>query len=219
MRSTSRSRICGSTLRAGRSWLVPLACALVLAGCAVSPRPGDTALRDQVTVRQSCDAPEGFAERLGGQDRYRFTLEEGAVPAFHIFTGFNPGEALFFASSMWRAPDCTRITVITLSTQRPEDVEFLPVDDWTDIAGSDAVAALEMLRARCEALPGDEAIREFGNPPRRTLDGGLAITGEPLFFKRLRRGPFYLSPTPFVFAAQRARLLSPTFTVMSLSKK
>ena len=50
------------------------------------------------------------------------------------------------------------------------------------MAGSDAVAALEMLRARCEALPGDEAIREFGNPPRRTLDGGLAITGEPLFF-------------------------------------
>ncbi|MEM8590196.1 MAG: hypothetical protein AAGG65_19225 [Pseudomonadota bacterium] len=155
---------------------------MILAGCAVSPRPGDTSLRDQVTVRQSCDAPEGFAERLGGQDRYRFTLEEGAVPAFHIFTGFNPGEALFFASSMWRAPDCTRITVITLSTQRPEDVEFLPVDDWTDIAGSDAVAALEMLRARCEALPGDEAIREFGNPPRRTADGRLVTTGESWFF-------------------------------------
>ncbi len=179
---TSRPRFRPTTLHSGRFWLAALACPLVLSGCAVSPRPGDTSLRDQVTVRQSCDAPEGYAERLGGQDRYRFTIEEGAVPAFHIRTGFNPGEALFFASSMIRAPDCTRITVIAVATQRPEDVEFLPVDDWTDMAGSEAVAAFEMLRAECEALPDDEAIREFGNPPRRTADGRLATTGDPLHF-------------------------------------
>ncbi len=51
----------------------------------------------------------------------------------------------------------------------------MPVDDWTDSAGSDAVAAFETMRAECEALPGDEAMRRFGNPGRLMPGRGRGI--------------------------------------------
>ena len=168
-------------MKATRVLVLTAASTLILASCTASHRSVENSLIDQVTVRQSCDAPDGFAERLGDQDRFRFTIDESAVPAFHIFAGFNPGEALFFASSMNRAPDCTRITTITISTQHPEDVEFLPVDDWTDTSGTDAIAAFEILRAECEALPRDEAMRRFGNPGELVPGRGILTAGRDVF--------------------------------------
>ncbi|MEO1197805.1 MAG: hypothetical protein AAFX39_01035 [Pseudomonadota bacterium] len=183
-----------------RALLFTFGCSVFLANCAARPAPeqvsfdpiaiedegcitnhpgyiGEGAYIDVTYSSQSSWRPNGF-NILPLLDAQAYSISPSAVPDFAIAGGYAGGNTFGIVSEMLLAPECQIYTVITIRTDDAEEIEVQRVEDWSSVAGPEAVDALANLERECSEMRREVAVARFGDPGTRAPDGVVSATAD-----------------------------------------